>query len=219
MPIGGCGSGAPQSGGEELLLVGSVIIPFPEIRPQIVAFEIRVDILDEERLHLRHFANGQPATVVNGGEQRNRSGEQVIEVAAIRVVLDEHERATWSEVRPHESQDRDLVLHEVQRVRHEHPVHAVEAERPDEVSGPLVEADRRVPRLDELRLPGERTAVRVDGMDGAGGPQQLGEGEGERAGPRSELEPGPTRCNRIADERDVIAMLYVALPERVRFSA
>lgn len=76
--------------------------------------------------------------------------------------------------------------------------------------------------MHELRLGCERTAVGIDGMDGAAGAKQVGQRERERPGPRSELEPRLARLigdDRVADQRDVIGMLYGALLARVRLSA
>jgi len=63
------------------------------------------------------------------------------QVAPVGVVLDEHEGTAGLEVRAHQLEDRALVLHEVQRVRHEHAIHAAQAERAREVRGPLLEPD------------------------------------------------------------------------------
>ena len=73
--------------------------------------------------------------------------------------------------------------------------------------------------MDGLRLCRERAAVEVHGVDPAAGPEQVGECEGERAGPRSELEPGAAWCHRVADEADVVGVIQGAMSLRVRLRA
>jgi len=140
-------------------------------------------------------------------------------VRAVRVVLDQDEAPARRQVRAHEREDRRLVLHEVQRVRHQHAVHAAEAERAREVGRPLVKAHRAEPCADRRSLRRERAAVLIDRVDRAAAPEKIRERQGERARARSELEPGLARLDGVADERDVIGVIYGAMSVRARLRA
>jgi hypothetical protein len=107
----------------------------------------------------------------------------------------------------------------VQRVRHEHAVHAAEAERPGEIGDPLVEPDRIEAGMDGLRLRRERPAVEVDGVNGTARPEKVRKCEGERAGPRSELEPDTMWIDRIADQPYMVGVIQGAISLRVRLRA
>jgi len=68
------------------------------------------------------------------------------------------------------------------------------------------------------RLRRERPAVEVDGVDRATGAEDVGERERERSGARAELEPGPAGCDRVADQPDVVSVVY-EISERSRLRA
>jgi hypothetical protein len=107
----------------------------------------------------------------------------------------------------------------VDRVRHEHAVHAAESERAPEVGGPLVESHPAEPRPHRRGLRPEGVAVLIDRVDGAASSEQIGERERERTRPRSELEPGLARRDCVADESDVVSVVYGAMSVRARLRA
>ena len=56
-------------------------------------------------------------------------------------------------------------------------------------------------------------------MDPATGAQQIGERERERALARSELEPRVAGRDRVADQRDVVVVVYLGMSARDRLRA
>jgi hypothetical protein len=98
--------------------------------------------------------------------ERQRVGDPG--VPAVRVVLNEDQATAGPEHRAHTRQHRPLVLHEMQRVRHDDPVEIVEVELAREVADLRVDAGDGPPlretriRLFELR---KRAAILVDGVN------------------------------------------------------
>jgi len=73
--------------------------------------------------------------------------------------------------------------------------------------------------MDCLRLRRERAAIGVDRMDRPARAEEIGKREGEGAGAGSELEPRATGSDRVADEPDVVVVVYGAMSDLVRLRA
>ena len=56
-------------------------------------------------------------------------------------------------------------------------------------------------------------------MDGPAWSEELGKCQSECAGARSELEPHPAGPDRVADQPDVVRVIYGAISDRVRLRA
>src|SRR5437879_3993032 len=79
-------SHAPKSPSEELGLDCAVPVAFVKIRSKIMTFEIGEDVLNHERLPIRHHQRRKSATIVHGVDQCGRSGKHAIENPVYRVV-------------------------------------------------------------------------------------------------------------------------------------
>src|SRR5579859_1581137 len=177
-------------------------------RPLDVALR-RVDRIEEPAAHASEEPGIAEARARRDGEPGGEADRmRHPEVAAIGVVLHQDERAAGLQVAADEREHRRLRLHEMERVRHEHAVHAAESERPGEIRRPLVQPHPVEPRVDRGRLGREGAAIGIDGVDRAARSEKVREREGERAGAGPELEPGAARRDRVADERDVVSVVH-----------
>src|SRR4030095_11353655 len=77
---------APERPGQELLLQGGVPIALVEVRPQIMALEVREDVPDQKRSALRPLHRRMAAAVRDPVERRGRVYEVPVKIPPSLVV-------------------------------------------------------------------------------------------------------------------------------------
>src|SRR5262245_48639273 len=75
----------PQRSGEELLPYCAVILAFVKRRPEIMPFEVRIDVAHNEAATEWPLHRGHPRHVLMRRKERRRCGKQAVEVPAIRI--------------------------------------------------------------------------------------------------------------------------------------
>lgn len=130
-------------------------------------------------------------------------------IPVIDVVLDEDESAAGSEHRPHPVEDWPLLAVKVQRVRHHDTIERRQIEVAGEIGGAvfdlrLWEAGRHLPLILS-----QRGSIFIDGDDLPVAIQQIGQREGERARPCSQIGPSALKGGRaIPQQCDVIGVVH-----------
>src|SRR4029453_19260302 len=71
---------SPERPRQELLLQGPIPVALVEVGAQVVALEVREDVLDQERLELRFLQRRKPASVVHRIEKRRRRRKEVVQI-------------------------------------------------------------------------------------------------------------------------------------------
>jgi hypothetical protein len=136
-------------------------------------------------------------------------------IPAIDVVLDDDERGARAEMSGKPLDDRRLVgpRDEVKAVRSDDPVERRQLEGPGEVRGHRLERGRGESRGGRSRVLPEGGSIPVDCEDPGTRPEEVGEGEGERTGPRTDVRPRPAGVlDPGPEEADVIAVIHPAQP-------
>ncbi len=108
-----------------------------------------------------------------------------------------------------EPQHRELVAHEMQRVRHHHAVERWQVERPGEVGDELVQDRAGEAASQGSRLLAQGGRVAIDGPDRPARPEEVGQGKREGTRPGSQV--GPRRApfgHAVGDESDVIRVVH-----------
>jgi len=84
MAVGHGGGDVPERLGHELLLQRTVIVALVKLRAKVVPFEVREDILHQERLLLRQQL-WIGLAVIHNVKKRGRRGKQAVEDSSCRV--------------------------------------------------------------------------------------------------------------------------------------
>ena len=92
------------------------------------------------------------------------------------------------------------------------PSSGARAEIGHEVGGQLTEVHGRESRGHRPRLIAQGAGITIHGHDPAGRAEEVGEREGERAGPRTEVRPEgairPGRVHGTAQQRDMVGVIH-----------
>jgi hypothetical protein len=133
-------------------------------------------------------------------------------VAAICVVLDDHEAPARPQVRGERSDDRHLPVPRdvVQAVGRHQAVQKGQIQRPGQVGDQRREIDVGKPRTDGGLVRPQRPRIAIDRRDPAARPEQVGERQRECTLPCSDVGPRPARLDRGPEQPDVIRVVHAA---------
>ncbi len=158
---------------------------------------------------------------LDGETLPRRAAERVRDprIAAVRVVLDDHERGPGPEMRGQPADRLDLAVagHEMEAVGGDEAVERRQRERLAHVGAERGDRHRREARRDRLFAGVEDAAIAVDRHDLAARTQQVGDGQGERSAAGADVRPDGARSpapglDRRSHQSDVIRVVHRVSP-------